>query len=173
MKKEVPIFVAVMSLISLAPVTAAHRAQRAHHSGILSFHTMFGVDGAYVEEANAIRGVLGDELPWEIEGSAVGSLDENGHLRISVRGLVFADNERVPPDLRGKNDEPTFKAIVSCLDEDAAIVNLTTDAFAATHDGDSDIDAQLELPETCVAPLIFVVSGSEGHWFSVTGMEVE
>lgn len=168
--KKIPVFIALLSLTGFASARAAHRGS---HSGILSFGTMFGVDGAYVEEANAIRGVPGDELPWEIDGSAVGSLDLTGHLRIRVRGLVFADNERVPPDLRGKNDEPTLRAIVSCLDEDAAIVNLTTDGFPATHQGDADIDAQLELPDTCVAPLIFVIAGSENKWFSVTGMEVE
>src|SRR5438874_2379324 len=54
---------------------------------ILAFNTMVGVDGALVG-SDAIRGVRGDELPWEV-GSASGFLTTSGRLHISVRGLVF------------------------------------------------------------------------------------
>ena len=47
--------------------------------------------------------------------------------------------------------------------------NVTTEGFPATESGDSDIDAQLELPETCVAPIVFIIAGSEEKWFAVTG----
>ena len=32
---------------------------------ILSFDTMYGVEGPLLGVTNAIRGVAGDELPWE------------------------------------------------------------------------------------------------------------
>src|SRR5262249_48709846 len=38
---------------------------------------------------------------------------------------------------------------------------------------DSDIDAQIELPEECVAPIIFIIAGSEEKWFAVTGFSSE
>ncbi|HEU4401105.1 MAG TPA: hypothetical protein VFT43_03290, partial [Candidatus Polarisedimenticolia bacterium] len=38
-----------------------------------------------------------------------GGLDARGHLKIQVRGLVFADEPSVPPELRGKNDEDAFR----------------------------------------------------------------
>ena len=50
-------------------------------------------------------------------------------------------------------------------------VNITTAGFPATRSGDSDIDAFVTLPEQCVAPIIFVMSGSEDKWFAVTGGE--
>src|SRR5262245_6773489 len=162
----------VLSLGGLG--SQAEAARKPHtHPGLLSFDVMFGVDGAYLEEAHAIRGIVGDEMPWEILDSATGSLDDTGHLSIHVRGLVFADNPRVPKDLRGKNDETEFRALVSCLDDNSNPVNVTTAGFPATHGGNAEIDAVVALPNPCVAPLVFVMAGSEDKWFSVTGMEIE
>ena len=118
--------------------------------------------------------MLGDELPWEV-GSAVGSLSTDGHLTITVRGLVFSDVPEVPADLRGTNDEAEFRGLVSCLVASAhkvSTVNITTQGFAATPTGDSDIDATVQLPADCVAPIIFVLSGSEDKWFAVMGAEI-
>ena len=100
----------------------------------------------------------------------------DGHLRISVRGLVFANDDSVPPELRGINDETEFRGLVSCLVENGkkiGTVNITTAGFPATRSGDSDIDTFVTLPGQCVAPIIFVMSGSEDKWFSVTGGEAE
>jgi len=144
-------------------------------SKILSFETMYGVDDGFVKN-KAIRGVEGDELPWAV-GSAVGSLTVGGHLTVSVRGIVFTNDPEVPPDLRGINDETDFRALVSCLVSEKkngkkiSTVNITTAPFPATPTGDSDIDAQLQLPGDCVAPIIFIISGDEDHWFAVTGAE--
>src|SRR5207248_9006432 len=88
-----------------------------HAKTILAFRTMYGVDGPFVGKANPIRGVIGDELPWEIR-KAVGKLDTNGRLKILVRGLVFKDDPSVPMNLRGKNDEAEFRGLVSCLTEE-------------------------------------------------------
>lgn len=142
-------------------------------SKIVSFETMYGVDEAFVKH-NQIRGVRGDELPWDV-GSAVGSLTVGGHLTISVRGIVFSNDPEVPVNLRGTNDETQFRALVSCLMSDhkgnVVTINITTQGFAATPTGDSDIDAMVSLPSDCVAPIIFILSGSEDKWFAVMGAE--
>ncbi len=151
------------------------------NSNIVSFETMYGVDEAFIN-SKEIRNVRGDELPWEV-GSATGSLTVGGHLQITVRGLVFSDDPEVPPELRGKNDETEFRGLVSCLvserpgknhDKGKAkveTVNILTAGFPATPSGDSDIDTTVDLPDDCVAPIIFVMSGSENKWFAVTGAE--
>ena len=142
---------------------------------ILTFKTMYGVDGPFVGEENPIRDVVGDELPWEI-GKSSGSLSTNGRLKISVKGLVFKDDPSVPPDLRGKNDETEFRGLVSCLTEDGDQVvtsNVVTEGFPANENGNSVIDATVELPNPCVAPIIMVLAGSEDKWFAVTGFEEE
>jgi hypothetical protein len=142
---------------------------------LLGFQTMYGVDGPFLGDANKIRGVEGDEAPWVIR-SARGSLDTTGHLRIQVRGLVFADDLLVDPELVGKNDADEFRGLVSCLTEKGDAVdtkNVLTKGFPATETGDSTIDAHLELPNPCVAPIVFVLPGDEDKWFAVTGFESE
>ncbi|QDK38560.1 hypothetical protein [Bdellovibrio sp. NC01] len=140
---------------------------------ILKFDTMYGVDGPFVG-GTQIRGVLGDELPWEIR-SAKGSLSTDGHLKISVKGLVFSDASVVPPNLRGKNDEKEFRAMVSCLSENnsggISMTKVLTRGYRATTSGNSEINARIKLPKTCIAPIIFVMAGSEEKWFAVTGFE--
>jgi hypothetical protein len=160
----------------LALLAAATDAPAKHGSHtLLAFDTMYGVDGPFIGETNAIRGVVGDELPWEI-AVGKGSLKENGHLKIKIRGLVFKSEDPVPAEKRGINDEAEFRALVSCLTEDGTATptsNVMTTGFPATTSGNADIDATLVLPNPCVAPLVFVLSGSEDKWFSVNGFESE
>jgi hypothetical protein len=148
-------------MFALTLVAAAAQAQQT----IISFQTMVGVHGGFVKH-NPIRGVRGDYDPWVIS-SANGSLTTDGHLTMSVRGVIFANG--------APNDEPTFRALVSCLSDDGhgsvSTVNVTTAGFPATPTGDSDIDTTVALPKQCVAPIIFVMSGSEDVWFAVTGAD--
>jgi len=135
---------------------------------------MYGVDGPFV--GKKLRGVRGDDLPWTI-ASATGTLDTSGHLTIAVRGLVCTDDPSVPPNLRGINDDDEFRGAVSCITETSEHTTkrrtVTTRGFAATRQGDSDINAQLELPNPCIAPVVFVLGGDENLWFAVNGFESE
>jgi hypothetical protein len=154
-----------------------HHGKGHHERGntLLQFQHMYGVDGPFVGDANPIRGVPGDELPWTI-ALARGRLDTDGHLSLIVRGLVFTNDEVVPPELRGTNDETQFRALVSCLSEEGTSVverNVVSDPFPATPQGDSRIDAHLVLPNPCVAPIVMVLAGSEDKWFAVDGNETQ
>jgi hypothetical protein len=93
-----------------------------------------------------------------------------------VKGLVFKDVPEVPPELRGKNDEAQFRAVVSCLTESGDAVktaNVITQGFPATASGDCSIRATVDLPNPCVAPVVMVLAGSEMKWFAVAGFESE
>ena len=144
---------------------------------VVAFSTMYAVDDAFLGETNAIRGVAGDELPWEIDGGVHGRLTDDGRLMLQVRGLVFTHDDVVPPEKQGTNDETQFRALVSCLTEDASghvvTANTTSVGFPATPSGDSRIDAKLSLPEECIAPIVFILAGSEDKWFAVTGFSSE
>jgi hypothetical protein len=65
---------------------------------------------------------------------------------------------------------------VSCLAENAAgelaTFNSFTREFPASKAGDSNIDARVRLPEDCVAPIVFVIAGSELASFAITGGEI-
>jgi len=152
---------------------------RAQNETVLSFTSMAGVDDAFINNT-VVRGVQGDELPWDV-GTVNGSLTSDGHLQLNVTGIVFADDPRVPPELRGINDEDEFRAVVSCLTNHFVVAgrgrghgqvvtaNLFTAGFPATRTGDANIDAMVTLPNPCVAPIVFVIAGSEDKWFAVTG----
>jgi len=181
--KQAKLWAVALCGVVLCATAGVSTASGRHHdesptlSNILAFDTMYGVDGPFLGEANAIRGVVGDEAPWTIEHFIKGRLTKDGRLQILVRGLVFADDpDLVPPDLIGKNDEETYRGLVSCLTEEGETVvtrNVETEGFKADAEGNSFIDAKIELPNPCVAPVVFVMAGSEEKWFAVTGFEHE
>jgi len=135
---------------------------------ILEFNTMVGIPQAFTGTQNPIRGINGGGLPWTI-ASAQGELSTSGKLEIQVQGLVLAAGPNA-----GKNPIASFRAIVSCLKSDATPENVTTDPFPATTGaasaggGDAKIEANLTLPQPCIAPIIFVTSPT-GSWFAATG----
>jgi hypothetical protein len=186
MMRKIFVLLAV-SLLAASTMTIAAHSRHGHdqageHSDqglpfILTFDTMYPVDGPLLGETNAIRGIVGDEAPWRVDHFIKGRLFKNGRLQILVRGLVFADDPLVPPDLVGKNDEDNFRGEVSCLTEDGTggivTANVATDGFKASSSGDAFIDGVLTLPNPCIAPIVFVMAGSEDKWFAVTGFESE
>jgi hypothetical protein len=145
---------------------------------ILWFDAMYGVDGPFLEEeGNPICGIPGDELPWEIEGPVQGRLTTDGRINIHIKGLVFTDDDIVPPGLQGINDETHFRALVCCMSETEEdtieIRTVVTAPFPANSKGDSRINTKVDLPESCIAPIVMILAGSEDKWFAVTGFEAE
>ncbi len=155
----------------VAAAAAGHGPAHGHRSAtILRFDTMTPVTGPYVGAANPIRGVPGGGLPWIIT-SGKGSLKSDGHLIVKVRGLVLADQPPVPAALQGINPLKDFQAIVSCQSigagNSATIANVTTGDFTASPAGDSNIEARVDLPHPCIAPIVFVTG--PGIWLAATG----
>ena len=141
------------------------------HGGqaILRFDTMTPVDGPFVGTAHPVRTLAGGGLPWELD-RARGELRRDGRLDVKVDGLVLAHEASVQPDLQGTNPIPQFRAIVSCLTPDAPDqgVIVASDPVPASPDGDARIRTTLDLPEPCVAPVVFVTSPTN-QWFAATG----
>jgi hypothetical protein len=167
---------AAACLAICAPYTA-HAIHR-HHipKTLLAFQSLYGVDGPFVGDANPVRGVPGDGLPWEIPTVANGVLTVDGGLFIAVRGLVLGEDDVVPEELRGVNPDATFRGLVSCLTEEGDSVveeNVITKEFKADRRGNSLIAAKLELPNPCVAPIVMVLAGDRDQWFAMTGFENE
>jgi hypothetical protein len=132
---------------------------------ILEFDTMVGNPPAFIGATNPIRGINGGGASWTV-GSASGELTVGGRLEIKVQGLVLAAT--------GSNPSATFRGLVSCLKSDGSFQNILTDPFTATTGlasaggGNATIEANLTLPQPCIAPIIFVTSGG-GNWFAATG----
>jgi len=170
---------ALLALVAFAtPSTATDPHKLLHHRNhrILTFATMYGVEGPFTGATNAIRNLPGDDLPW-VANSAKGYVNSDGQLKVFIRGLVFSDDPSVPVELQGKNDEHQFRAVLSCMSEDeqgnVITANVMTEGFEADEAGNCVIKAQLVLPDPCIAPMVFIVSGSEDKWFAVNGFESE
>ena len=158
------------SIITVGLIGIGSAAASSNGPKILEFQTMVGVAGPFVGSANPIRGINGGGLPWQIDNAA-GELSASGKLEVKVRGLVLLDGPPVPEALRGRNPAANFRAIVSCtttIGGAPATANVATDPFPATATGDSEIEAQVNLPSPCLAPIIFV-GPSPTTWFAVTG----
>lgn len=176
------IFAAALAavLVSVAAVTLAvwpatgstGPSASSDGSKVLEFDTMAPVDGPFVGAANPVRGINGGGLPWQI-AAAKGELTGTGKVEVEVTGLVLLDGPPVPVNLQGTNPAPAFRAVVSCLstvDGAATTVNVATDPFPATSTGDSKIEADIDLPSPCIAPIVFV-GPSPTTWFAATGTE--
>jgi hypothetical protein len=161
-----------VALVSLVPVLGASAPAGAGPTTILKFTTMTPVTGPYVGTANPIRTVPGGGLPWMIT-AGTGSVTSDGHLLVHVRGLVLAGRAPVPPALQGTNPIADFEAIVSCQTISttgaATITNLSTAPFPASTAGNSNINATVNLPHPCIAPLVFVFGAPNVGWFAATG----
>jgi hypothetical protein len=127
---------------------------------------MAEVVAPFLGPSNAIGGIPGAGAPWSID-KANGTLKENGDLQVKVKGLIITPT--------GTNPVPTFRAVVSCqsIAGGAAVtVNRVTAPFPATATGDAAFKGNVDLPSPCIAPIVFVTTGT-GYpptWFSVTGV---
>ena len=151
------------AVLALGLVGLASTAGSAEPATVLKASTMVGVTGPYVGTANPIRGVNGGGLPWAISEAKVVLLAD-GHLEIKVEGLVLVAT--------GANPVTEFRGVVSCqtIDGMAAVVeNVSTGTFPASTTGDSKIAATLDLPDPCIAPIVFVTSPGLA-WFAATGV---
>jgi hypothetical protein len=156
----------LLSLVGVVGLGVAFAAAAGGNSAkVLKFERMAPVVAPFTGSTNPIRGLNGGGVPWSIE-SGTGFLRADGRLHIEVEGLIIP--------ARGDNPISAFRSVVNCLTPDAPMggVNLVTDPFPATMTGDSTIDAMVDLPDTCIAPIVFVTNGTgsaPGAWFATTG----
>lgn len=165
-------FLAILSSLLVLSMLFGGSVPSASAKGpkVLKFNTMVGVPAGLTGAQSQVplRGINGGGIAWTI-GDAEGELRANGHLEISVQGLVLAAGANA-----GANPSPTFRALVSCITSAGAVQNILTDPFPATTGqasaggGNAEIETDVELPQPCIAPIIFVTSAT-GSWFAATG----
>src|SRR5215216_1056516 len=165
MKRLLSVSLSAFLLISTFFIGSATSAG-AKGPKILRFDTMVGVPAGLTGAQSQVplRGINGGGIPWMV-ADASGELRANGHLEISVQGLVLAAGANA-----GSNPVGTFRGLVSCVNGDGTFANILTDPFPATTGpasaggGNAEIVAELVIPQPCIAPIIFVTSNG-GSWF--------
>jgi hypothetical protein len=162
-------FVSLSALLLLSTFFAGSvSTAEAKGPKVLKFNTMVGVPAGLTRDLSQtpLRGINGGGVPWAI-ADASGELRADGHLEITVQGLVVASS--------GSNPSATFRGLVSCVKSDGSFENIPTAPFPATTGlasaggGNATIEADLVLPQPCIAPIIFVTSAT-GSWFAATGL---
>jgi hypothetical protein len=172
MKKVLLVTLSAIMFLSLFFAGSVSTAA-ADESKVLQFNTMVGVPRPYTGAANPIRGLSGGGLPWVIE-FASGKLSPNGDVNVLVKGLVLDPNDPdvIARGIGGTNPSPNFKVIVSCLSKDAdgnpTTVNVSTGLFPADGAGNAHIEDTVNLPQPCIAPILFVTNPNSA-WFAATG----
>ena len=173
MKKFLPMILSTMMLLSTffaGPVSTVSAEESENGARILKFDTMVGIPAGLTgaQSVTPLRGISGGGLPWTLR-SASGELKASGRLEIQVRGLVLAAGANA-----GSNPLQTFRATVSCLGSDGTPQNVQTEEFSATTGpassggGNAKIKTTVDLPQPCIAPIIFITSAG-GNWLAVTG----
>lgn len=152
--------------------TLSPDAHAGNKDKVFEFSELVALPEAYTGMLSPIRGVVGGGLPWVIDKGEI-KLSDQGDLEVDVEGLIIDPTADSPN--AGTNPIASFKAIVSCLSVNASneadIVNVETNTYPATTGpgaGDSKFAETLDLPDPCIAPIVFVTSPG-GAWFAATG----
>lgn len=161
-------FVLLLGLLAVGVVvvqTTAAKDEGSPGKDVLEFDVMTPVVAPFTGAAQPIHGVNGGGVPWQIDRGR-GDLSSDGRLKIKVEGLVLVSS--------GQNPVQMFRGVVNCLTPASPDVgvNLATAPVPASTDGDATIKATVDLPDPCVAPIVFVTSGTgaaPGSWFAATG----
>jgi hypothetical protein len=107
----------------------------------------------------ALHGLTGGGAPWVIDAGRA-KLFADGRLEVEIDGLVLASN--------GTNPIANGRAIVTC----SSVAVASSDIVPFSPSGDATVEAQLHLPDSCLAPAVFfsgVLSSGAERWLAVTG----
>jgi hypothetical protein len=158
------IVLAAMATAALAAAPASASALSTTH-GEHNGHVLLrsGLVGSTkpAEGGATIFGVVPGGADWVVDEGSV-RLRRDGRLDLKVEGLVIP----TPPQ-NGTNPIDTVTASVYCN----GVVADTTDPFPlSVPEGNGEVRAQLDLPDTCVAPVVLVhPRGILGTYIAATG----
>jgi len=158
----------LLTTVLFAGSASSASAKEPKEPKILEFDTMVGVPSGLTgpQSLAPLRGINGGGVPWTLT-SAKGELKASGRLEITVQGLVLATT--------GSNPSANFQGLVSCVKSDGSFERILTGPFPATTGpassggGNAKIEADLTLPQPCIAPIIFVTNSAGTSWFAATG----
>ena len=112
----------------------------------------------------SIDGVAPGGVPWVIDRGTA-RVQANGRVRVEVEGLVIPVAHGTFPAGTAR-PVTTVTASVAC----AGGATATTKSVPLSSDGDARIDDSVDLPSTCLAPVVLVhPNGGAGAYIAVSG----
>ncbi len=121
-----------------------------------------------------IGGVQSGGLPWVVKDGEA-SLSGSGQLQVQVSGLLIANEPGVPVGVIGTVDPVQMVAVSVVCGGSGGSVVASTDGVTLSSRGDAEIDAQITLPATCMAPVVLVrifnpIGSQVGPFIAVNGI---
>jgi len=108
---------------------------------------------------------------WKLK-SGEAKLSDDGKLQVAVKGLVL--NDETTGEFNGTPDGvDAVAAAVICNGPNGAAVAAQTDVVPLAKNGDAKINAKVNLPGGCIAPVVVLrerYEGKIGGWLAATGM---
>jgi hypothetical protein len=128
-----------------------------HHSGNTVFASALAPS---VLSDQPIHGVVRGGVPWQLDSGQV-RLRQDGRLRLRVRGLVIPGNGTTGP-------VSTISASLFCGAD--TMPTAQTPAVPLSSGGDARIDARVNLPAKCLAPVVLVnPNGNPAAYIAASG----
>jgi hypothetical protein len=127
--------------------------------------------------ATTIGGVMSGGAPWTVaRGDA--SISGNGKLEVEVRGLLLTTG--APPNLVGTVGPVQMVAASLVCGGSGGVVAASTDGVPLSTTGNAEIETNISVPATCMAPVVLVrvfvntaAPGSQlGPFIAVTGFNM-
>jgi hypothetical protein len=158
----------ILALALVATVGAsAHDGNKGDHGDKKADHgnALFSASLApSVPTDPAIDGANPGGVPWVIDRSTA-RVQANGRIRVRIEGLVIPIAHGTFPAGTAR-PVTTVSASVVC----AGGTTATTDTAPISEEGDARIDDTVDLPSTCLAPVVLVhPNGGAGAYIAVSG----
>lgn len=160
-----------LALVAAAMIGITGTALAKDHGGKVKVEGFTGVPTELTREAGNIAGINGGGLAWAI-GEAEVSVKSAGKIEVEFEDLVFAAGPNT-----GKNTVASMAVAVSCSSTADVRTVAVSAPFAVTVadaadpvGGDADTRSTIALPETCLAPIVFITNATGTAWFAVASL---
>ena len=160
-----------LSIFMLVPLVSANISS-ADGPKVLNVHAIGSTPNI------TIRGVVSGGAPWVVKNGKI-TLDNNGRLKVRVKGLVIGDGalangNAVPANLIGTTaGVTTVHAALTCGGPGGGVAFTITPTAGVPldADGDFEIDEQISIPDVCAQPIVLIRIGTPetpGPWIAVS-----
>lgn len=115
--------------------------------------------------AVAIRGVQPGAAPWALDRGET-RITAAGRLSLEVEGLLITGTHTGLDGTTG----PVTDVVAALTCEGTTPTIVSTAPVPLSPEGDAEIEQQIALPGTCLAPIVLVrANSSSGPWIAATG----
>ncbi len=140
----------------------------AKDNGKLKSDHFVGVPDAMTGANGNFAGINGGGRSWTI-GEAEVTVKSSGKVEVEFEDLII-------PSLNNSNPVASMAVAVTCTGFDRVVTRAVSAPFPVTiatptdGGGDADAETTIALPDTCLAPAVFITNATGAAWFAVDAL---